>query len=155
MGAPRPADPPVVGAPGADDSTHPDAEETDVFVVLGSERRARKERRQEEGPDPLPYLGAPVSETESEPAEGAAEAAPPETGTAPATPAAGAPPVPDDREVQEGAGAPASADAGFLTASYTAVPGGYEARITEITPVPVSRLRRAVFTVTGGRVNLG
>ncbi|WP_157982386.1 hypothetical protein [Nocardiopsis sp. FIRDI 009] len=165
MGAPHPA----VGAPGTEDPPNPDAEETDVFVVLGSERRARKEKRREEGPEP----GASTPETGEEPGRDHSDAVPsvpevpspaeavraPDTAvsgmlTAPepvAAPVTAAPPLPDE----EAAGAPEPADGGFLTASSTAVPGGYEARITAVRPVPAARLRRAVFAVTGGRVNLG
>ncbi|MGW8528762.1 MULTISPECIES: hypothetical protein [Nocardiopsidaceae] len=46
VGPPRPADPPT--AVGEDsEGTDPDAEETDVFLILGADRRARKEKDEE------------------------------------------------------------------------------------------------------------
>ncbi|MDE3723906.1 hypothetical protein PWG71_21150 [Nocardiopsis sp. N85] len=48
VGPPRPADPAVVNVWGEEEPTNPDAEETDVFLVLGADRRARVEKKKEE-----------------------------------------------------------------------------------------------------------
>ncbi|MFJ9556082.1 hypothetical protein ACIRPH_19865 [Nocardiopsis sp. NPDC101807] len=58
VGPPRPADPPnVVGE--EPEGTDPDAEETDVFLILGADRRARKEK--EEVPSDAPSGPGTVS----------------------------------------------------------------------------------------------
>ncbi|MFV2198163.1 hypothetical protein [Nocardiopsis sp. LOL_012] len=111
VGAPRPADPGPAGAGGL---RNPDAEETDVFVVRGSERRARTRQRQEEPPPPPP----------GEPA-----------------------PEPGPAVTPYGDGLPG--------AEHVPVPGGFEARLAALKPVPSSPLPRAVFSITLGRVNLG
>ncbi|PDP87180.1 hypothetical protein CQJ94_13580 [Glycomyces fuscus] len=46
VGPPRPADPVTVNPAGEEESPDPDAEETDVFLVLGADRRARKTREE-------------------------------------------------------------------------------------------------------------
>ncbi|MDT0326831.1 hypothetical protein [Nocardiopsis lambiniae] len=48
VGPPRPADPAVINVWGEEETTDPDAEETDVFLVLGADRRARVEKKKEE-----------------------------------------------------------------------------------------------------------
>ncbi|WP_433698981.1 hypothetical protein [Nocardiopsis sp. CA-288880] len=68
VGPPRPADPPtVVGE--ESEGTDPDAEETDVFLILGADRRARKEKDEEpaappSGPDTASPESGPGARTE-------------------------------------------------------------------------------------------
>ncbi|MEV2278238.1 hypothetical protein AB0I72_21900 [Nocardiopsis sp. NPDC049922] len=114
------------------DPPNPHAEETDVFLVRGSERRARGKKV----PD------TPVSTTAT-------------TSESPwvRPPQEAAPPVVES--VSGVLPAPEPSAAGFLDGAHTPTPGGYEARILAIKPVPAARLRRAVFAMTGGRVNLG
>jgi hypothetical protein len=118
----------VVTVPGVEDSPHPDADETDTFVVRAADRRASAATRAE----PAPPVG-----------EAAHVGAAPERRTnvwgdlglvAPAEPAAPAAPA---------------------EPAYVPVPGGYEQRITALAAVPVSPWRRALFSLTGGRLNLG
>ncbi|MFF1671265.1 hypothetical protein ACFVWN_16175 [Nocardiopsis flavescens] len=81
VGQPRPADPNVINVWGQEEPTDPDAEETDVFLVMGSDRRARAELK-EEGEESPP--GREAEPSVSPAAETAPEPAPePETGPEP------------------------------------------------------------------------
>ncbi|MFI6576696.1 hypothetical protein ACIBFB_12910 [Nocardiopsis sp. NPDC050513] len=147
VGAPRPQ---VVGVPGVEDQPNPDAEETDVFLVRGSERRARTKRVPDAPeaaatapPEPVPAPPVAAASTEAEPSPSSWARAPGEEAPPAVASVSGDLPVPEPSVT------------GFLDGAHTPVPGGYEARIGAIKPVPVARLRRAVFAMTGGRVNLG
>lgn len=226
----------TVNPTGTEDSPDPDAEETDVFLVLGADRRARKEEKEEkrrstEEDSPLPRGASPLppEETAPEPGragtgaggapprqpvedaspEGAAPAAPLPEASAPTAPSPDAAPSAAPAPV-EGASAPsdppetpgipeapyasrrepsvlraegelrtggrpdvsapvAAPGTGPQTSAATGidpwidaaggghvpVPGGYEQRIAAVRRIPLSPWRRAVFTVTGGRLNLG
>ncbi|OLT28590.1 hypothetical protein BJF83_15040 [Nocardiopsis sp. CNR-923] len=124
---------------------HPNSDtgETDVFLVHGSERRARGKKVQV-APEAAP--SAPPEATVS--TEAATSASPWARAPEEAAP-------PTARSVSGVLPVPEPSATGFLDGAHTPTPGGYEARIAAIRPVPVAWTRRAVFAVTGGRVNLG
>lgn len=168
---------------GKEDSPNPDAEETDVFLVMGADRRARKAKETEEkgtatpprkdsaqnppkSPDASPPSAVePASAQEAEPVVAVTEE-PPGVPDAPVIPStvAGRPEHPEDPpETGEGLDLPRSPVApegieawtGAGGDVHTPLPGGYEQRIAAVRRIPVSPWRRAVFVATGGRLNLG
>lgn len=165
VGPPRSADPPTVSVPGAEDSPNPNTEETDVFLVLGTDRRARKEKEAEGGEEgredpegnPLPYRTPSTVPRPGDQGSGAETAGGPdrEAGTreTPVGQDGGQSPARHSSKTVPSPGS--EAWTGAVGEGRTPVEGGYEQRIAAVRSVPASPWGRAVFAVTGGRLNPG
>ncbi len=165
VGPPRPADPPTVSPGGEEDAHDPDAEETDVFLVLSADRRARKEREEKEegeGQEDPGDEDSPVHRNSPTPAPAAGEAAPspaaPEGGPTPgprgsqgvtAAPQTGTkrpeqfrgtlgegPPGPPDASVRSGLTQPESAQPESAVSGAPGIESWIEAANDGHTPVP-------------------